>query len=177
VDYLQAFLVQYRYMKEITLVARLVMIGVGIVGVLLVIPAVTRLKESWELSREGVKTNAEVIGVGVRNFDQGGTSGKVSRRVYQWRFVDGNGLKQDIRSQYQYSEWFEAYNDDGTMPIIYDPRNLNLNRVDTVFNRWGRDGAVLLFFLPLIWLGLVSLLPESWVVAHRNFWEQIFTKK
>ena len=151
---------------------------VGAVGVTLIFPNVIRLKESAMLSREGVTANAEVVGLRVHNFDQGGTSGKVSRMVYQWRVSDKKGNKTDVPSQYEYSYgWFEPYNEDNTMPIIYNPENTNINRINTWFNRWGRDCMKILFFSPLIWLGLVSLLPEAWINAHRNFWEWVFTKK
>lgn len=164
-------------MITISLTARVVMLVIGAVGVILVVPNVHRLQESVLLSRVGIKTNAEVIGVGVHNFDQGGTSGKVSRRLYQWRITEKSGNKIDVVSQYEYPEWFEAYNEDNTMPVIYDPKNVGINRVDTWFNRWGRDGIKILFFLPLIWLGILSLLPEAWINAHRNFWETLFGNK
>lgn len=163
-------------MQKISLLSRGVMVGVGIIGVVCIMPAQSRLHESFILSKVGKHVNAEVLGVGVHNIDQGGTSGKVSRRVYQWRIADENGNNYEFSSQHQYPQWFESYNEDGTMPIVYDPNEVGMNRVDTWFNRWGRDAAITIFFFPLIWLGVLSLLPEFLIVMHRNFWERVFRK-
>lgn len=118
------------------IIFRLVLLLAFIPGIYFLHQGGAMLLENIRLNRTGVKVDAKVIGIGGILSNQGGRTGKTARNVYTFEFVDKAGKTVQVESAHAYTPHFEAYNEQGLMPIVYDPADPAKNRVNTFGRLW-----------------------------------------
>ena len=120
------------------------------------------LLNNIQLARTGVRVDASVVGLGVTRERTPGQTGTVANYSYTFEFNDSTGKKITVNSAHGYSQHWEPYNDQGLMPIIYNPANPAQNRINSFGRMWLLPIIWILFGLFMTLVGIMGLLPVSW---------------
>lgn len=140
-----------------------------IICLILLIPGIYFLRigggllvNNIQLSYAGTRVDAKVIGLGVERDRVPGQTGTTAKYSYTFEFIDVGGKTVVVNSAHNYSQHWEPYNEQGLMPIIYNPANPEQNRINSFGRMWLLPAFQLLLGLIMGLCGLMGLLPVSW---------------
>lgn len=122
-----------------------------------------------ELARTGTRVDAKVIGLHVSRDRLPGQTGTTANYVYTFEFTDNkNGKTIEVDSTHGYSQHWEPYNDQGLMPIVYNPNKPEQNRVNSFGRMWALPFVQVAFGAFMSFFGVMGLIPISWAKKLRG---------